>query len=187
MKSFSFFILLNVLNFFAYAYAQDQEITCEQNFDLQGKTCTPCQQALFKHKVNIIFGQANQQLPDKCDIFGLYVKYSFENTVDIVTPAETTKKVVKENIENTCAEAAACNESDAKSAYTEIDKACDEELNQYYSVEGTAKEAPPLNNAGLLAEEGITKYYAAIPLRDIFCSKVEGGKLLNINLIISFA
>ncbi|GBB94141.1 hypothetical protein RclHR1_00230019 [Rhizophagus clarus] len=170
MKSFSYLVFLNVLILFAYA--QDQPIpatSCEQRFALQGTTCTPCQQALFKHNfIDTSAAIAKQPPSDKCMVTSIFSYHLLEeiSTTPGTSAADVTK--VKNALDKTCADTAnnACSESDAKSAYTEVDKACDAELNQYLSGKDTT------DLVGTRAVATITLYYLAIPLRDILCSKV---------------
>jgi hypothetical protein len=181
MKPFSFFIFLNVLTLFAYA--QDQN-TCEQKFNLQGKPCSPCQQALSK-VTGTPFTDPKQTPPDKCNVFFMFYHYLSEITsITPDNPIPEFSKVI-EALDKTCAETAnnACSESTAKSVYTNIDKICDAELNQYFSVKGTGKEHTPPNDVGFLADSTIATYYLAIPLRANMCVKVGGGKLLSKNII----
>jgi hypothetical protein len=175
MKSFVFFIILNVLTLFAHAQGQT---TCEQKFSLQGETCTPCQQALFKYGATDF-----KTIPNKCWALAIFQSHVNENTtITSDTPPQEKIANTKLALDKTCAETAnnACNESTAKSIYTEIDKACDAELNQYYTANETNKIITP-ENVGLLASSAISLYYAAIPLRENMCVKVENGKLLSIN------
>ncbi|GBB94143.1 hypothetical protein RclHR1_00230021 [Rhizophagus clarus] len=167
MKSFSFFVFLNLLILFVYA--QNQAIpsttssTCEQYFTLNSTTsCTPCQQAIFK----------TQQLPTaKCNIIFILAS----NMLGPPTPNS-----LRDDIDKTCAAEATngCNESDAKSAYTEVDKACDAEINLYLSVQGTDKEnTPPYSNEvdiGSSASSIIFANYLAIPFIKSLCTKVGG-------------
>jgi hypothetical protein len=177
MKPFSFFIFLNVFTLFAYA---QNPKTCEQKLSLRGKACTPCQQALSK-VIDTSFAETKQSPSDKCQVLFIFLHYLLENTsITSDNPNPDVKKVT-EALDKTCAETAnnACNESTAKSVYTEIDKTCDAELNQYFSVKGTGKELTPPNDVGFLAESTIATYYSAIPLRENMCVKVGGGKLLS--------
>jgi hypothetical protein len=103
MKSFVFFIILNVLTLFAHA--QDQT-TCEQMFSLQNKTCTPCQRALFTQKaMNPSFAEMS---PENCLVFDTFLNYISDNTTttpdtpDIPFQDDVTK--VKEALDKTCAE-----------------------------------------------------------------------------------
>ncbi|GBB94145.1 hypothetical protein RclHR1_00230023 [Rhizophagus clarus] len=153
MKSFSFFVFLNVLILFAHA--QNQTTTCEQFNLLNGTaTCTPCQQAIFK----------TNQLPiSKCNVVGILFGHAL---------GATGPDSLRDDIDKTCAETAdACSESDAKSAYTEVDKACNTELNQYFSA------TPPYNNEASIGSDAaltILVNYMAIPFRESLCFKVGG-------------
>ncbi|CAB4376684.1 unnamed protein product [Rhizophagus irregularis] len=192
MKTFSFFIFLNVL--IPFAYAQDQTLpatTCEQNFALQGTTCTPCQQAIFKNGGSDASSFVNKKPPsNKCLFTNIFAYHLFESSS--ATPATPstpgtpgTLKIdsasVKDALDKTCADTAnnACSESDAKNAYTEIDKACDAELNQYLSSKGTpgTGKGPAFTSAnivGLEAESLMLSFYLANPIREISCLKVNG-------------
>src|ERR1700753_2068999 len=99
MKSFSFFVFLNVLILFAYA--QNQTIpstTCEQNFGLNGTTsCTPCQQAIFN---------TTQPPVAKCNVLVTLLGHTLN---------ATGPDSLRDDIDKTCAETAdACSESDVK-------------------------------------------------------------------------
>ncbi|RGB41724.1 hypothetical protein C1646_662828 [Rhizophagus diaphanus] len=193
MKTFSSFIFLNLLILFAYA--QDQTLpatTCEQNFALQGKTCTPCQQAIFKNGgIDESTSFINKKPPsNKCLFSSIFIYHLLESSS--ATPATPstpgtpgTPKIdsasVKDALDKTCADTAnnACKESDAKNAYIEIDKACDAELNQYLSSKGspgTGKGPAPTsaNIVGSRAESLMLNFYLAIPTREISCLKVNG-------------
>ncbi|CAB4487996.1 hypothetical protein RhiirA1_532277 [Rhizophagus irregularis] len=193
MKTFSSFIFLNALILFAYA--QDQTLpatTCEQSFALQGTTCTPCQQAIFKNGGSDDASSFINKKPpsNKCLFTSIFTYHLLESSS--ATPATPStpgtpgtpkidSAIVKDALDKTCADTAnnACSESDAKNAYTEIDKACDAELNQYLSSEGTpgtGKGPAPTsaNMVGPKAESLMLSFYLAIPIRDISCLKVNG-------------
>jgi hypothetical protein len=169
-----------------FVYAQNQT-TCEQKFSLQNESCTPCQQVLFKYKEATDNIKFLEKPTDKCLVSNFLAYYvTVSSLISDKTVDDITK--VKGGIELACADTAKnpCNESTAKSIYTEIDKACDVELNQYYSVKETGKVLSPSENVGLLAEKAITIYYMAIPSRENMCVEVEGGKLLSSTIVISF-
>ncbi|GBB94146.1 hypothetical protein RclHR1_00230024 [Rhizophagus clarus] len=174
MKSFSFFVFLNLLIFFVYAQNQTipATITCEQSFALNGTTCTPCQQAIFN---------TTQPPTAKCNVLSILLSHLFEG-ISFVPDASGTSSVAsepdltkaKDAVDKTCAETDACSESIAKSAYTEVNKACDTELNQYFSVNGTGKEVTPPYITGTNAALTVFIYYSAIPFRENLCIKVGG-------------
>ncbi|CAB4487991.1 hypothetical protein RhiirA1_541710 [Rhizophagus irregularis] len=184
MKSFSFFVFLNVLILFAYAQNQTvpEAATCEQTFFLTGTTCTPCQQAIFKNNANPSF--LDITVPsDKCLADKIFFYYLF--LTPSTTPAtpgtpdtpderisQFTKKAI-EDLDKTCAETAnnACNESNAKNSYTEVSKACDAELNQYLSSNNRTGTD---GSVGSITISTMLGYYMAIPIRENLCLKVNG-------------
>ncbi|PKC05760.1 hypothetical protein RhiirA5_484673 [Rhizophagus irregularis] len=182
MKSFSFFVLLNVLILFAYA--QDQTLpaaaTCELTFALQqGSTCTPCQQALFKHNpLDSSFLETKKQPSDKC-LFTSFLFYhisvndpSSNGTINLDSP-DIPKLTLA--FDQACADTAnnACSESDSKNAYTEVANACDVEVNEYISVNGTGTGETNISSVGGRAISTMINYYIAIPTRDNFCLKIN--------------
>ncbi|RGB41721.1 hypothetical protein C1646_751783 [Rhizophagus diaphanus] len=183
MKSFSFFVILNVLILFAYAQNQTvpEANTCEQNFLLIGKTCTPCQQAIFKNGGIPSFTDktvpSNKCLADTIFFYYLFFDPSNPATFDTAdTPDEKISKFTKkaiEDLDKTCAETAnnACNESDAKNSYTEVAKVCDAELNQYLSSNNGTKNDERVGSRAISTMLG---YYLAIPFRENLCLKVNG-------------
>ncbi|GBB94144.1 hypothetical protein RclHR1_00230022 [Rhizophagus clarus] len=165
MKSYCFFIFLNALILFAYAQNQTIPSTCEQYFALNGtQSCTSCQQAIYN---------TQQQPTAKCNVISILLSNSFISTTSGIDS-------LRDGINKTCTETAAnpCNESDAINAYTEVDKACDAELNIYFAVKGTVKETTPpySNDANIGSNAAITIFfnYLGIPFRESLCTKVEG-------------
>ena len=114
MKSFSSFIFLNVLILFAYA--QDQTLpatTCEQNFALQGTTCTPCQQAIYKNGGSDASSFVNKKPPSNKCLF-IYLKVVL--LLPLLLVPYPWYSSVKDALDKTCADTTnnACSESDAK-------------------------------------------------------------------------
>ncbi|RGB41720.1 hypothetical protein C1646_662824 [Rhizophagus diaphanus] len=179
MKSFSFFVLLNVLILFAYAQDQTSPAaaTCEQNFAIQeGSTCTPCQQALFKHNTtDSTFLETKKPPSDKCLFTSFLVHYLTVNE-----PPSDDKKLnnldsqkITAALNQACVDTAACSVSDTKNAYTEVAKACDVEVNKYISANGTGNGMTSTSSIGGRAILTMIEYYVAIPTRDNFCLKVN--------------
>jgi len=171
-----------LLNLIFLTYAQVPEITCEQEFGLQGTTCSPCQQKVHEYSFasfasNVI---AKQPPSDKCLIVLTFL-YNLIGDGTTTTPAESpTLDPVKVNqaIEKSCDDTAnQCSESHVQDVYTEVEKACETEL------EGVDPKTPIINpsdpkSTGYKAALIIMMYYTAIPSRGFFCNKIGDGKVL---------
>jgi hypothetical protein len=161
-------VSLVLLNTIFLAYAQDPKaptITCEQEFSLQGTTCSPCQQTLHEYPFVDLASTINHQPPsDKCLIFSIFAYYMSEET-PTTSPDTTAPDAAKINsaLDKTCESTAngACSDDHARQVYTEIEKNCEAELSK-----------DTLDMTGTRALTTITTYYAAIPMRGIFCNKV---------------
>ncbi|CAG8737388.1 13245_t:CDS:2, partial [Funneliformis caledonium] len=142
------------------------KVTCEQEFNLQGTTCTPCQQTLHKYPSLDIASLINKQPPsDKCLVFSIFQYHLMEGNA-ASTPDNIMDPVnVNNALDKTCADTAnnACSEDYVQSVYTEIDKTCDAELNKNFN--GTP------DPIGTKAFGALITFYTSIPLRTYFCTK----------------
>src|SRR4051794_3325415 len=145
MKYFVFFVLLNL--FVCLAYSQK---TCEK-----ADACTPCQQELYKFKF-VNENDIDEQLPeDKCLVGPTYV-YHITQEKKSLPSADDKKTAIEYAINKTCAETQGCTGEYAKFAYIEIDTACSKEI-----IQGTKD--------GERAQQSITNYYLAAPLKGHIC------------------
>ncbi|CAI2185601.1 5122_t:CDS:2 [Funneliformis geosporum] len=162
------FALFNTL---LLAYAQES-FTCEQEFNLQGTTCTPCQQTLHKYPFIDIYSITNKQPPsDKCLIIPLFQYYLSEGNAASTPDTLLDPVNVNNALDKTCADTAngACSEDHVVSTYTEVDKNCDAELNNYFTT-GTT------DIIGTKAFTTLIVFYTAIPVRSFYCGKIGNAR-----------